>query len=154
MNDLELIEKIKEKTFSRIRDLMSSRYKEAAAQQLEAEIAPGWDTTNPPEPAELPPELFWRLLNAPLTDLAVHLLQTIFVAKIDDTFVASKKNVDKMVATIDQKEVVRVTGFKPEDAAFVLDKMAESLVEVVREYSVIYIEVDRQRLRLCMLSIV
>jgi hypothetical protein len=154
MDANELINEIKKKTFPRIRDLMALRYKEATMDEQIAESFSGWDAIKPSEPAEIPPEIFWRLLDAPLKDLAVHLLWTMFAAKTGDTFIISKKSVDKVVASIDEKEVVRVTGFKPEDAVFVIKQMAESLVEVVREHSVIYIEMDRQPFRLCMFTFV
>ncbi|TSC84022.1 MAG: hypothetical protein G01um101413_825 [Parcubacteria group bacterium Gr01-1014_13] len=147
MNDRELVEQMKAKILPRIRDLMVSRYKEATTDEQMAENVPGWDPS-PSDPVEPSAEVLEWMLSAPLTDVAVHLLWTVTAASTNGTFVANDENVASAIASIDQNEVARFTGFKPEDVPFVISQMAESLVEIIRERNIIYIDIDRQPFRL------
>ncbi len=151
MDDHELIQQIKAKTFPRIRELMVSRYKESVldAQHFFSHCLHVELDFSSEELAEEPsPEALEWLCSAPLTDLAVTLLWAVAAVVTNGIFVSSDENIAAVVASIDLEEAVRVTGMKRDDVSFVLKQMAESLVEVIREHTVIDVEIDRQPVQL------
>ena len=147
MNDRELVEQMKAKILPRIRDLMVSRYKEATTDEQMAENVPGWDPS-PSDPVEPSAEELEWMLSAPLTDLAVHLLWAVATESDHEVFIVSDDNINAAVARIDVGEVVRATGFKPEDVPFVIRQMAASLVEVVQEHTKIDVYIYHEQYRL------
>ena len=152
MDDHELIQQMKAKTLSRIRDRVVLIYKKAALDDQAffsqcLHLDP-WALDYLSEPAEPSPEALEWMCGAPLTDMAVSLLWAVEEAATRRTFVASSDNLAAVTKTMDFKDLARTTGFKEEDVSFILLHMTDSLVLIIREHVTIEIQIDRQPLRL------
>ncbi len=150
MDGDQLIQRVKAKTFLRIQDLMISRDKETI---VDPKFVDSWlqlglgdPPTRPVEPSLEAIEWVW---SASLTTMAIDLLWAVTAVATNRTFISNENNITAAVDSIGIEEVVRATGLKPEDVPVVLKQMAESLVEVIREHAVIFVEIDRKKFRLC-----
>lgn len=152
MQDRELLEKIFESAFPRIKDLASLIYQRASLNQDHIDDCASLDL-DPLEAVVLPLDedtlavvrTLWR---SPVSTIAVSLLRVVARQADEGIFISNDTNVTSAIASIDHDDLVRKTGLERADIPFVLQQVADSLVEVIGQHSPIDVLINRQPIQL------
>ena len=143
----ELVQQMKARSFPHLRDRMAQKFKEDIADM-------GSDTTwlvaflGPEEAAEPSPQTLEWLWDAPLTEMAVHLLWAVEKVSAKRIFTANDKSVDLAIRAVYPKALALATGLKEKEITIPLLQMTSSLLEIISEHGTIDIEIDGKPLRL------
>lgn len=146
MTDRELIEKLIEGTYARIEGIARSLWQQADA-ETEAGMKAQGLTPKPVAPREVGAALrqAWR---APLTDVAVHLLQAAAETAAGNEILIDDGSLSVICSSIPKDELRRLTGIPDQHIQWVLFSTAFALWEIVNMQASINVEIDRTPYRL------